>query len=160
MNARERLDHIYSVLTGKARDKGRTFVYDLNLTKAIFVDLEFLMSIPSDKYIEVANGIFDKRILSLDDLKTKEEKKAKKYLTEKDFEDNIVVLVKHKADADFIAHFHEFAETIISISGGFIGTMDGRRIYPGQSLFIERWVVHVYKPIKEGYSVILIPKHY
>lgn len=143
-------------MRGDYYEKTASFVESMKLDKAVFVDRHFLDKI-GDEYVEVAPGVFDRRINSIKDLTTKEQI-CKKHLKNVDFTNNIVVIVYHIKGADFIAHYHNFKEKIISVSGGFIHNLEGKKVKPGNFVIVPPWTVHVYIPLDEGYSIIVIPK--
>jgi hypothetical protein len=155
------LDYHNKRLEKKINESVRHFI-DTNesLKNAVYLDSQIIEMIPYNKYIEVAEGVFDRRIKHKGDLINYNELKFKSIVNTIDFSNNVVLFVKMNAAGNFSAHFHSFPETIYCLQGEYIGTMDKKVYRKGDIQKIEKWQVHPFIPLTDGYCLITIPNHY
>lgn len=125
---------------------------------AIRVGKESYISIPDDRYIEVAKGVFDRVVKNADDVTYEHEKPFARKLKELDFENYVVVFVKFKQGGDFKAHYHPVIEYIHCLEGSYVGTEEGHLFSAGDLQIIPAFEVHVFRPVDDGYCLIALKK--
>ena len=101
-------------------------------SEAEFVPVKSIVNIPSNKYLEVAKGVFDRLIESPTDIRYEEEKPFADYISKLDFENYYIIFVKSSKDGDFKLHHHDTLERLHCLKGGFIGISE-----TGESLNIK-----------------------
>jgi quercetin dioxygenase-like cupin family protein len=134
------------------------YVFEHQLGNALFIGWDIIKNIPPDTYIQVAPGIYDRRLNSISDLKGTQELRFKKRLSKVNFDRYLVLLVRYERDGEFNGHYHPFPEIILALDGQYSGMLDGKIYSAGEEQIIPPWTVHTFKPVTDGFACILIPK--
>jgi hypothetical protein len=128
-----------------------------NNAAAIKVDQKSYVSIPSDRYIEVADGVFDRVVTGKKDIIFDYEKVFIPYLQHIDFEKNIVLFAKFSKKAKFDAHYHPVIETIYCIEGKYKGYSD--IVYEkGDIQIIPPNKLHIFEGVEDGLCIVILSK--
>jgi quercetin dioxygenase-like cupin family protein len=127
--------------------------------QAQYVGAEQYISIPSEKYIQVAPGVWDRRIMHPDDWLSEEE--AQKFgpsLELFDFAHNVMLLVRFSEEADFPEHYHAQEEAFYIAEGEvYMGEQLGS-FKAGDTVRIPAQMPHVFSAKEEGCCIIALKK--
>lgn len=134
----------------------------LNYTSDIsasYVGAEQYISIPSDKYIQVAPGVWDRRIREADQFISEDEKQVfETALDLFNFDENIIILVRFSQDANFPEHYHTENESFYLIDGKVSMGEDFGDIKKGESITIPARHPHIFKAKEAGQCIIGLKK--
>ena len=126
---------------------------------AVEVAHDGFISIPSDRYIEVAKGVFDRVVESPKDIRFAFEKPWRRKLKSIDFDNYIVLFVKFKTGGLFDLHYHPVIEKIHCLKGSYIGTPKGHLFAAGDVQHIPAYVTHLFKPVDDGLAIVCLKKN-
>ena len=100
------------------------------------------IKIPTDHYVEIADGVFDRSISSPDDLIFEWEKPFATTLESLDFRKHRVILNKSLKGARFEKHYHPEHEKLFCAQGAIKDTISGDSICAGEYFEFEPFSPH------------------
>ena len=122
----------------------------------IVIDSGSYVSIPSNDYIEVADGVYDRRVEHKGDMRFKWEESAKDLLVDMDFENLFVIFVRFDKGSYFRPHYHETDEEITLIEGSYISN---KSMYTkGETQFVPANQIHDWETVEKGFAVLTLKK--
>ena len=127
--------------------------------KALYVDTNTKIEIPSDKYVRVADGVYDRFIKHKTDIRYGPEKKWAKMISGLDFEKYINLFVKFEEYGEFRAHYHPVVEYIHCLEGSYVDTTTDQKYEAGDIQVVAPNKVHTFKALEKGYCVIRLGKN-
>ena len=131
-------------------------------TKSEIVAPGLSISIPSDRYVTVAPGVRDRRVVNRFD---KEFRMLTKDLGAKfNFRNNYVIIVRFHESGNFQSHVHPTVEKITMIKGT-VQMFDSEQhkkgnimLSDGGEITIPAWEPHIFKAKEEGICIIELAK--
>ena len=125
---------------------------------AIEIGEDALLSIPTDEYLQVAPGVFDRALTGPDDIKFDFEKPYSEAIKKMNFKDCYVVFVKFANNGNFSKHYHQTEEIIHYLEGIVRGGIAGEIYKAGDKQIIPAMTIHVFHPLSNGYALIELYK--
>ena len=125
-------------------------------TGPIVIDGKSYIAIPSEDYIEVAPGVFDRRVLHKDDIKFEHEESFRELLEKMDFESKHVLFVRFGFGSIFQPHYHLTDEEIYLINGSY--ESNGNIYKPGSFHYIPANQIHNWNTIEGGLALLTLKK--
>lgn len=123
----------------------------------IVIDGASYISIPTDDYVEVAPGVYDRRVENKDDIKFEHEEAFRELLNPIDFEDQYVLFVKFGKASFFDPHYHLTDEGIFCVRGSY--ESNGKIYRPGEFHYIPAREVHNWNTIMPGLALLTLKKN-
>ncbi len=117
-----------------------------------------LIDIPTDKYIEIKPGIYDRTLESSDHFISEEEKIFKDALNNIDFEKFRVLLNYSKEGTIFETHYHAEPESIIVAEGQIQETLSGTILSDNEVIRFESMQPHRILNLADSRLIILLEK--
>lgn len=117
-----------------------------------------IFSIPSDKYLQVAPGVWDRALTGPDDIKFDFEEPYKDSIATMDFDLYHVLFCKFAENGNFSKHYHLTDEIIKYLKGIVVGDLGNKTYKTGDTQFIPAMVVHIFHPVTSGYCLIGLKK--
>jgi len=126
-------------------------------SKGDFVNWD-LIDIPTDKYLEIKTGIFDRSLISSDHLINEEEDVFKDAISNIDFDKFRVLLNYSKQGTIFDTHYHAEPESIIVASGQIQETLSGTDLSYNEVIRFESMQPHRILNLTDTRLIILLEK--
>ena len=114
------------------------------------------ISIPSTNYIEVADGVHDRRVEHKEDIKFPWEEQMKELLETMDFENLYIIFVKFDKGSYFRPHYHLTDETITLVEGSYISN---KSMYTkGDTQHVPAEQIHDWETVESGLALLTLKK--
>lgn len=124
---------------------------------AMMVGAKSYIEIPEKEYVQVADGVFDRRIVSPNNL-FESELEFRDIIKSLDFDRYIIIFVQYGDGATFPTHWHPFDEYFIILSGAV--KMNPGQIYREKDRpIIPAYKKHEFSETEKGCCIIQIPRN-
>ena len=123
------------------------------------IGADAVLSIPTDKYLQVAPGVFDRALEGPTDIKFDFEEPYRDIIARLNFHDCHVVFVKFEQDGEFVKHYHLTDEIIHYLQGTVRGGIHGEVFNEGDKQIIPAMTIHVFHPLSDGFAIIELYKN-
>lgn len=117
-----------------------------------------LIDIPSDRYLEIKEGMFDRIIRHKEDLIEEWEKVFIEYLDRINFDRYKVILNRCTHNALFPLHYHIERESIICVAGSVIEMVNKVVLKKGDRIDFEKMEQHEILALEDAMLILLIEK--
>ena len=125
---------------------------------AVLIGQNTFISLSSESYVEIASGIFQRVILSPEDIKFDDERRFLKMIEKVDFTNNLVIFCRFVNGGALKPHYHMTEQRIRCLAGSFVGTIEGQIFRAGEEQVIPAKEIHFFQPIQDGYALLLQAK--
>ncbi len=119
-----------------------------------------LIDIPSDEYIEIKPGLYDRTMTDENDYKEDWERIFEPALRGVDYTKHLVILNRSQKDSIFDLHYHLQPETIMCIEGSITETVSRTTLTAGDLIHFESMEKHEIVCHSDAKMVILIERSF